>query len=618
MKILVWITSALTLMAVLIGCSSLYSDKHYHSQASDIEQVPAVGDIPKRLELNQAWSDSTREKFWFTSQGSQIIPYSWFTWLEQADNTNYFRSAQHMEALRYLPMESSARNPSGLPIGFALNENKKQGEAWVGFTCAACHTNQLDYKGKKMLIEGAPTLANFVLFYDKLINALNTTNQDDAKFNRFAKNVLAESYSPADAQVLRGQLLEVAIKAAERRGVNKLPADYPSDFTSYGRLDAFGNIQNAGSAFALHDLNNSNPPTAPVSYPFLWGTHQSDVVQWNASAPNTPVVGPLVRNIGEVVGVFGSLDIEEARWYERIFGIKNRYSSTVDMIGLGRLESWVKTLRSPAWPQEHLPAINAEKAAAGAMLYAQECVACHQVIPRSDEGKNYTAVKTPVLSVGTDTATAWNADFHMAKTLQLEGTKAQIVIGDKFTDESAAISISVNGVVGIVLKNPLVALEAGLIPGQSKQDKSSETAHDKTLEQYMADNLNTRKDMYQQKMATSSASTVKENSELEGLVYKARPLNGIWATAPYLHNGSVSSLWQLLQQPEKRLASFWVGDREFDPVNVGYMTEQGLSEFKVFNGQGKIMKGNSNRGHDYGTKLSANQKWNLVEYMKTL
>jgi mono/diheme cytochrome c family protein len=606
MKNFIYITCALTLMAALIGCSSLFSSKHYHSQVSDIKQVPAVGVIPQRLELKQAWNDNTRENFWFTSQGSQIIPYSWFTWLEQADNAELFRSAKHMESLRYLPIESSALNPAGLPIGFALNENKKQGEAWVGLTCAACHTNQLDYKGKKMLIEGAPTLANFVLFYNKLITALNSTHENDTKFDRFAKNVLADDYSQDDAQTLRSQLLEVAIKAAERRDVNNLPVDYPSDFTSYGRLDAFGNIQNAGSAFALHDLTNGNPPTAPVSYPFLWGTHQSDVVQWNASAPNTPVVGPLVRNIGEVVGVFGSLEIEKAPWYQRIFGINNRYSSTVDMIGLGRLESWVKTLRSPAWPEEHLPAINAGKAAAGAILYGQECAACHQVIARADEGKNYIAVKTPVLSVGTDTATAWNADFHMAKTLQLEGTKTQIVIGDEFTQTSSAISISVNGVVGIVLKNPLLALEAGLIPGKSKQVKSVETAHEKTLEEYMADNINQRENMYQKK------------TELAGLVYKARPLNGIWATAPYLHNGSVSSLWQLLMQPEKRQTRFWVGYREFDPVNVGYVTQQGLAEFKVLNSKGEIMKGNSNRGHSYGTTLSSTQKWELVEYMKTL
>jgi cytochrome c553 len=408
MKNLFWITSALAILATIIGCSSLYANNYYNSQASDIKQVPAVGRIPQRLELSQAWDDSTRENFWFTSQGSQIVPYSWFTWLEQADNTELFRSAKHMESLRYLPIESSTLNPSGLPIGFAVHENKKQGEAWMGFTCAACHTNQLDYKGKKMLIEGAPTLANFVLFYDKLINALNATNKNNAKFERFANHVLADDYSQNDAQTLRSQLLDVAIKAAERRDVNNLPADYPKDFTSFGRLDAFGNIQNAGSVFALHDLSNGNPPTAPVSYPFLWGTHQSDVVQWNASAPNTPVVGPLVRNIGEVVGVFGSLAIEKAPWYLRIFGIDNRYSSTVDMIGLGRLESWVKTLRSPAWPEEHLPAINAEKAAAGAKLYAQECAVCHQVISRSDEGENYIAVKTPVLNVGTDVAMATN------------------------------------------------------------------------------------------------------------------------------------------------------------------------------------------------------------------
>ncbi len=619
MKLLLCLLSTMSMLTFIIGCSALYSGKSYHSEASAINQVEAVGDIPERVELNQAWNAQTRMKFWFTSQGSQILPYSWFTWLEQANSSEYFRSAQHMESLRYLPMKSSLFNPSGLPIGFALHENKKQGEAWVGLTCSACHTNQLNYQGKKMLIEGAPTLANFVLFYDRLIDALNATNEDEAKFDRFAKNVLAQQYNQEEAATLRHQLLELAMKATLRRDVNKLPNDYPSDFTSYGRLDAFGNIQNAGSAFALHDINNNNAPTAPVSYPFLWGTHQSDVVQWNASAPNTPVVGPLVRNIGEVVGVFGNLEIEEARWYERIFGIKHRYSSTVDMVGLGKLESWVKELRSPAWPQEHLPAIDVNKAAAGASLYEKECSACHQVIPRSNEGENYIAVKTPLLNVGTDPTMAWNADFHMAKTLQLEGSKSKILVGDKFKSTSPALSISVNGVVGIVLKDPVVALEAGLIPLKSSKNKTAEAPESKSIEEYVADNSHQRESLRKHKTVNSkSRSLTAENSELEGLVYKARPLNGIWATAPYLHNGSVASLYQLLQAPDKRLASFWVGNREFDPVNVGFDTQAGLSEFKVFNDQGKVMKGNSNHGHLYGTRLSDNQKWNLVEYMKTL
>lgn len=55
----------------------------------------------------------------------------------------------------------------------------------------------------------------------------------------------------------------------------------------------------------------------------------------------------------------------------------------------------------------------------------------------------------------------------------------------------------------------------------------------------------------------------------EVLVYKARPLNGIWATAPYLHNGSVPNLYQLLLKKVNGIRNFaWAV--EFDPVHVGF------------------------------------------------
>ncbi|MEQ1636560.1 MAG: hypothetical protein ABL903_07700 [Methylococcales bacterium] len=54
---------------------------------------------------------------------------------------------------------------------------------------------------------------------------------------------------------------------------------------------------------------------------------------------------------------------------------------------------------------------------------------------------------------------------------------------------------------------------------------------------------------------------------------KGRPLNGIWASAPYLHTGSVASLWDLLQKPEQSSSKFNVGSWEFDPVKVGSETK---------------------------------------------
>ena len=409
----------------------------------------------------------------------------------------------------------------------------------------------------------------------------------------------------------------------DRINVNQLPADLPQDFTSYARLDAFGNIQNVGTAFALHDLNNKNTPTAPVSYPFLWGTHQSNVVQWNGSAPNTPIVGPLIRNIGEVVGVFGGLSMEKAPWWEQIFGIDIRYTSTVDLLGLGHLESWVKTLRSPAWPEQYVPPIDAMKSAQGAKLYKQHCANCHQVIARRDEGKQYDAVLTPLSALGTDVAMAVNADHHMAKSLILQGSKEAIIAGAPFPQTAPAIKIAVNGAVGIALKDPLIALEAGLTPDRVGNDgaglKNTAKIVRLPFEEAMSRHVERRKKIEDKKNAPQlQAQASPQQVDLSALVYKARPLNGIWATAPYLHNGSVPSLWELMKAPQQRVKTFWVGSREFDPVAVGFVSDRGLSEFKVLNADGQIQRGNSNLGHDYGQQLSDADKWALVEYMKSL
>ena len=114
--------------------------------------------------------------------------------------------------------------------------------------------------------------------------------------------------------------------------------------------------------------------------------------------------------------------------------------------------------------------------------------------------------------------------------------------------------------------------------------------------------------------------------------YKGRALNGIWATAPYLHNGSVPTLYDLLlpaqcpandRQAECRPATFQVGSREFDPVKVGIRTE-GYAGF-TFDTR---LPGNSNAGHEYGAvavvkgddtnvpALTREERLDLLDYLK--
>jgi hypothetical protein len=96
--------------------------------------------------------------------------------------------------------------------------------------------------------------------------------------------------------------------------------------------------------------------------------------------------------------------------------------------------------------------------------------------------------------------------------------------------------------------------------------------------------------------------------------YEARVLEGIWAAAPYLHNGSVPTLDDLLKPANQRPAVFYIGTN-YDISKVGLASSQTPSpgyEYRT------SVKGNGNGGHEYGTQLSAPQKTALIEYLKSL
>ena len=103
-------------------------------------------------------------------------------------------------------------------------------------------------------------------------------------------------------------------------------------------------------------------------------------------------------------------------------------------------------------------------------------------------------------------------------------------------------------------------------------------------------------------------------------VYKARQLNGIWTSAPYLHNGSVPSLWDLLTPEEQRPTLFYTGSRQLDTRKVGYQSTiiEGAPLPAATTLFDTSLYGNSNAGHNFGTTLTAIEKWALIEYLKSL
>jgi mono/diheme cytochrome c family protein len=95
------------------------------------------------------------------------------------------------------------------------------------------------------------------------------------------------------------------------------------------------------------------------------------------------------------------------------------------------------------------------------------------------------------------------------------------------------------------------------------------------------------------------------------------PLDGLWIRAPYLHNGSVPYLDEVLEPADQRTRVFYRGYEVYDPRRTGFISE-GSEAKRVGTRYDTLEPGNSNRGHLWGTELAPGKKAALLEYLKTL
>jgi len=99
--------------------------------------------------------------------------------------------------------------------------------------------------------------------------------------------------------------------------------------------------------------------------------------------------------------------------------------------------------------------------------------------------------------------------------------------------------------------------------------------------------------------------------------YANMPLDGVWLRAPYLHNGSVPTLRDLLNKPEERPKVFYRGYDVYDYSSAGFVSSGSEAEQAGFR-LDTAERGNRNAGHEYGTDLKPAEKEALLEYLKTL
>ncbi|WZO97694.1 di-heme-cytochrome C peroxidase [Isosphaeraceae bacterium EP7] len=564
---------------------------------------PLGESVKKVVYLDQNWTAGQSLGYYSRPQGSQLVPYVWFLALEQADSDSLFRDNQNILKYRYLPRNPGLSNPDGLPVGFV--EGEGVGRRWLGFTCAACHTNEIRLGETGYRIDGAPAQADAQAFLSDLSGALKKTRDDPAKFGRFAAKVL-KSDDPSSRADLKDDLTKV-IKIREGYNLRNFPGFDPNQTspvppTRYGRLDAVDSIVNEAFWRTVKDPDPDHPTVvakpcdAPVSYPFLWDTPQLDFVEWLGIAKNGDLgssidgihgdFSGLPRNVGEVLGVFGDFTI-----HDNPSSLLNPgYSSSVKFNELIALNSFLKILWSPEWPAE-FPKIDAAAAALGAELYKRpsaqgrrdSCLDCHAVINRRTLDRGKISVATMMEGSGTDSL-AYDNFFGITRPSgKLEGERF-------FTQPKIQSPTNSDPVLSNVVTGVLLGFYKAAPPDPLK-----------TLD-------------FAGKRVMRAAPQVVVRG-----VYKGRPLDGIWATAPYLHNGSVPTLDDLLKPVDQRPKAFSIGVRTFDPSKVGYLTDvAGFPKFQVAKPDGTVIPGNSNAGHPYGTTWTAEERTQVIEYLKTL
>jgi len=576
-----------------------------------IISLPDYPAVQKVAWLDQGWQPKERAWFHHANQGTVTfgIPLEWFKALEQPtislSAAGRLSDPAYLDSFGFIP-GSVDGTTQDLPVGIAMGGqmlDPDTGKPWqnpqthadttrIGFTCAACHTGRMTYQGTTIVIDGGPALTNLGKFRKAVGLSVAFTKLLPFRFSRFAKSILGENASDEAKKELERQLDQAVAQVSMINDLDTRVKGQSVD-EGFGRLDALNRIGNQVFALDLKKDENYVGTSAPVHYPRIWNAPWFDWVQYNGS-----IEQPMVRNAGEALGVGTLLNLTDSA--------RPLYSSGIEVKTLFEMEKMLAGeqpdgsrgftgLKSPAWPADILPPIDQALAAKGETLYREICKQCHLApvtepefwnsdrwLPPNEFGQRYFRVELiDVKHIGTDPA---QAAGMLARTVTLPPD------------------------LGITRN------EFGFALGQLVE---------KTLNQWYDSQTPPVPPALRDQM-----NGYRKNGIQAPLAYKVRPLNGIWATPPYLHNGSVPTIDALLGPAGDRPAKFYLGNREYDPTKLGYKTDKLTNGFEL----DTSIRGNSNSGHEFskayskdkdvpgliGGELDEPKRKAIIEFLKTL
>jgi mono/diheme cytochrome c family protein len=565
------------------------------------------------------WTAAARADFYSRDQGSRMIALTWLQALKQANGQPFL--ADSLARYGYLP---NPANSNGLPVGFTASG--PAGNQIAGMTCSACHTRQIIAEGNTYRIDGGPGIVDFQSFLADLDTAVGQVLASDAAFSPFATAVLGAAPDANDVAVLRQDVNDWYL-----RFHTLITRALPTPGWGTARLDAVGMIFNRLTGLDLGPppshliADNIKRADAPVRYPFLWNAPVQDQTQWPGFADNGSDILGLSRNLGEVFGVFGVFEpISDGL----AINFLNNNSANFD--GLNKLEDLARQIGPPKWPWP----VDGNLVAQGKVIYNRStadggCQECHGIRPGKVRFPLVQTWATPVQNVGTDTR-EYDVMGWSVQTGVLQGTFIPFVTNPLQAND-LAFSVLATSVIGTIAEQALAGNGASTL---SAVVAGAHVQIPQGAAQFKLQQLPPQlRDLQGAYHVPTAQPPAPPNLIIQGIPvpkpliaaappapgsYEARVMEGIWAAAPYLHNGSVPTLVELLKPPAARVKQFKVGPA-YDTINVGLAVDQPQSNYTfVATDCSQLNSGNSNCGHPYGTTLSDQEKNALLEYLKSL
>lgn len=531
------------------------------------------------VDLRQGWRPEEIDLYHHTSEGTNLAPLELALHLPDPQRPGHRFLDDLDQRYGFIASAVSASNPYGLPVGFAIDPRPQAfgDRRYLGLTCATCHTRELRanpvtsplgrFQTVRLPVHGGPSLVNLPAFDADFYKAFESLLSDDAAMTRYAAAVLDQ---PADAEAVAGLRQEINDLLGPVRATNAVIAAMgvtKADFGP-GNLNALsqGNYNNVGVAAWLQrkGLIQSTGETplkigfeGTVNLPPVWFSHQDDWAQWFAEIHH-----PGSRNWVQ------SVSSSPVRPPRQAAALKERaIVGSVDFDGIEAIQEAVVKLRTPRWPESVLGSLDSRLVGQGQELFGQHCASCHIATREPANGAGRRFRERRAFAVGTDP-----------------------VAVQQFAADAERRAAGLTRLSEAILR---------LRNGQLRQRFNNDAT------------LVVNSELADSKGLPNRFGVAKDYNGAEGPAYWSPTLEGIFASSPYLHNGSVRTLWDLLTPPQQRPSQFRTGSNHYDPRQLG-LRDEGPFLYDTRE------TGKSAQGHDYGTTLPIQQKRALLEYLKSL